>query len=80
MKLVMKLVCLIIGHNKILEEKHENGYSQFFNVCSQCNKKWFNEQLSEKPIIKKVSSKQKIIKINKDQTLTKKVMYNFYVL
>lgn len=72
-------MCLIIGHNKILEEKHENGYSEFFSVCSQCNKKWFNEQLSEKPVIH-TQPKQKITKINHDQNLTKKAMCNFYTL
>ena len=69
----MKLTCLIIGHNKILEGKRENGYSQFFNVCSQCNKKWFNKQLSEEPKIQRVSSKQKITKTNQAQNFTKKV-------
>ena len=76
----MKLTCLIIGHNKILDKKHENGYSEFYHVCSQCNKTWFNEQLSEKPKIQNTSSKQKTIKTNYNQNSAKKTTCNFYAM
>ena len=76
----MKLTCLIIGHNKILDKKCENGYSEFFHVCSQCNKTWFNEQLSEKPKISNTTSKQKIIKTTNNQDSIKKSTCNFYTL
>jgi len=41
------ILCLITGHNKILERKKENGKEKYYTVCSQCNKKWYNKQLSE---------------------------------
>jgi len=49
MKILRFLGCMIIGHNKILEHRIENGYDIYFTICSQCGKKWHMEQLSEIP-------------------------------
>ena len=40
---------MIIGHNKILEHRIEDGYDVYFTICTQCNKKWKMKELSEKP-------------------------------
>jgi len=40
---------MIIGHNKILEHRIEDGYDVYFTICSQCGKKWHMRQLSEMP-------------------------------
>lgn len=43
----MELICLIAGHNKVLDVKHENGSSKYYTVCSDCHKKWPVKQLNE---------------------------------
>jgi hypothetical protein len=49
MKLGWIILCLIVGHNKVLHVNKEVGYFQYFTVCSQCHRKWLNNQLTKKP-------------------------------
>lgn len=51
MKPPVLLFCLVFGHNKILEVQRKNGYSKYYTLCTQCKKRWFNKQLSDKPKI-----------------------------
>ena len=44
----MELICLIAGHNKVLDLKQENGSSKYYTVCSDCHKRWPDEQLNER--------------------------------
>ena len=81
----MRLLCWIIGHNKILEVQRRDEYVFYFDICSQCNKRWLNAQLSDEPKIAKpeIKKKQKVIvhpeqKINNKQLV--KIKPNFYVL
>ncbi len=46
----MKLLCLLIGHNKILEVEREGEGTKYFETCSQCNKKWLISALTVQPI------------------------------
>jgi len=41
--------CLVIGHNKVLEHWIEAGYTVFFSVCTQCNKRWQIKDLGINP-------------------------------
>ena len=81
------ILCLIVGHNKVLHVNNEGGYSRYFTVCSQCHRKWLNNQLTNKP---RTSFKSESIKI-RAQTKTiiikspqrkvqKKQAVNFYLL
>ena len=83
----MRFICWIIGHNKILESKHQDEYVFYFDVCSQCHKRWLNTQLSDKPKIAKpvIEKKQsKIVQPNlqreRQKLMIQKVKANFYVL
>lgn len=81
----MRLTCILTGHNKFLEKKIEDGHEIFYTVCSQCNQRKFNENLSDKPPIQPVkkpilvitkSIKQKII--SGKRNLPKNTKGNFY--
>ena len=48
---LMQILCLIIGHNKYLEIERVNNSEQFFDVCSQCKKKWKNKDLTKSTTI-----------------------------
>ena len=52
------LICLIIGHNKILESNKNRKFTMYFSKCSQCEKKWLPKKLNEssKIIFKKYPS------------------------
>ena len=87
MNWIKRLFCLIFGHYKILQLKKEKGLSNYYTVCCQCNKRWLNKQLSDKPLklktysIKMVSHGQKImIKSAIITKMQKKQKINFYVL
>ena len=65
----------------------KNGYSIYFTVCSQCNKKWLNKELSEKPTIQfnkqsiKFRGQGKKIMIKKISKMTpRKNEVNIYVI
>ena len=85
----MRIICWFIGHNKILEVRHEVDYIEYFDVCTQCHKSWLNKQLSDLPkvskrkIVKKpvkVIAKPNFQKIVQKPMQIKKAMVNFYVL
>ena len=85
----MRFVCWFIGHNKILEVKHEDGDSTFYDVCSQCHKRWLNKELNVIPKIAKpkivnepmkVLVKPNLANIRQKQLLIQKAKANFYVL
>ena len=84
----MRWLCWIIGHNKMLEVRHEDEYVFYFDVCSQCHKRWLNKQLSDRPkiatsVIEKkktqVVVKQNLEKVHQKQMLLK-AKAHFYVL
>ncbi len=81
----MKLACILTGHNKFLEKKIEDGHEMFYTVCSQCNQRQFNENLSDKPKMQPVkksiqvmqeSVKQNIISVK--HNLPRHTKGNFY--
>ena len=80
------LFCLAFGHNKILEKKTKNGYSTYFTLCTQCERKWNHKQLSEKPVFKIYRIKMKghgktILVKNIPQIIpSKKERVNIYAL
>ena len=85
----MRFLCWFIGHNKTLEVKFEDGYSTFFDVCSQCHKRWLNKELSDIPkitkpkIVKepmKILVKPNLVKVRQKQLLIQKSKANFCVL
>jgi len=85
----MRIICWFIGHNKMLEVRHEVGYIEYYDVCTQCHKSWLNKQLSDLPIISKpkiVKKSMKVIakpilqKIAQKPIQIKKAMVNFYVI
>lgn len=84
----MRFICWFIGHNKILEAKHQDEYVFYFDVCSQCHKQWLNTQLSDKPKIAKPVIEKKQTKLIVKPSLQKiqqkqmiqKAKANFYVL
>lgn len=43
----MRLLCWLIGHNKTLERKLERGFENYYTICTQCKKSWFNAELSK---------------------------------
>ncbi len=49
MKILRFIGCMIIGHNKILEHRIQDGHDIYFTICSQCGKKWHMKQLSGMP-------------------------------
>ena len=84
----MKFICWFIGHNKILETQRHDEYVFYFDVCSQCNKRWLNNQLSDKPKIGKpvIEKKQTTIIVRPtlkripQKQMIQKAKANFYVL
>ena len=80
----MRLICWLIGHNKIQEIRHRVNYIEYFDVCTQCHKSWKNKQLSDLPkMIKKpvkVITKPNLQKLVEKPILIKKTIVNFYVL
>jgi hypothetical protein len=48
MRFIRYILCLIIGHNKVLQTKKYDMCYTYFSICTQCNKKWFDKHLSEK--------------------------------
>ena len=87
MRLGWAILCLIVGHNKILYANKTKGRSQYFTVCSQCQRRWFNEQLSDKPNSSfksqsiKIRAHVKTIIVNVPQRkMIKKQTVNFYLL
>ena len=88
MKPLMLIFCLVLGHNKVLETRKENGYTIYYNVCTQCEMRRINKQLSEKPkalfkvhCIKMRAHGQKIVvKTIPISVPRKKSKVNFYVL
>ena len=82
----MRFICWFIGHNKILEVKYEDDNSIFYDICSQCHKRWLNKELSVIPKIAKpkiVKEPMKILvkpNIRQKQLLIQKAKANFYVL
>ena len=92
MKILRYLGCMIIGHNKVLEHRIEDGYDVYFTICTQCNKKWKMKELSEKPqaIIKthtiKIRAHGKIIptliepEIAIPKKIHKKQLVNIYLI
>ena len=85
MRIYRFILCLIIGHNKILSS--DEKYLRYHSECTQCGKKWNNKQLSKK--CAQFSSQKitlvgggKIVMIGQKQTelKAKKRNYNFYVL
>ncbi len=47
----MKLVCLLMGHNKILESIQDNGEFEYYTQCSQCHKNWRKKESFKFPKI-----------------------------
>jgi len=92
MKILRYLGCMIIGHNKVLEHRIEDGYDVYFTICTQCNKKWKMKGLSEKPqaIIKthtiKIRAHGKIIPTSIEPEIAipkkthKKQLVNIYLI
>jgi len=91
-KIIHFIGCIIIGHNKIMENWIEGGYNVYFTVCTQCGKRWRMKELSEKPniVIKthslKMRAQGKKVEVPVAQRLIitrktrKKQSVNFYVL
>ncbi len=87
MKLKWVILCLIIGHNKVLHVKKETGCIQYFTVCSQCQRSWKNNQLSEKSQSSfksqniKIRAHVKTVIVNRPEIrVSKKQTVNFYLL
>ena len=88
MRIHWRLLCLIIGHNKILVEKRESQFSNYHTCCTQCHVKWFDSKLFKKPskqfqrkIIQiKGHGKLVVFKPQFKKTPSKKSMLNFYLL
>ncbi len=87
MRLGWAILCLIIGHNKILKIKNEAGCSQYFTLCTQCHRRWINHQLSDKPHPSfkchsiKIRAHIKTVITNPPQRkIQKKSSVNFYLL
>jgi len=86
--MTMRFICWFIGHNKILEVQHQDDYVFYFDVCSQCHKRWLNSQLSDKPKIAKPVIEKKQTKVIVQPNLQRiyqkqmiqKAKVNFYVL
>lgn len=47
----MRLICLLMGHNKILESIEDNGKFEYYTKCSQCNKNWRKKESFKFPKI-----------------------------
>ena len=88
MKLWSYLICLIIGHNKILESKKEGRFTTHYSKCSQCEKKWFAKKLIKAPKIKfkkhsikmRAQGKKMVIKKIQQEIIIKRPKVNFYAL
>jgi hypothetical protein len=88
MKILGYLGCLVFGHNKVLENWIEGGYRTYYSVCTQCERRWHQKELSEKPrrVIKTHSFKMigqgQKIQIKKVPKIIqqKKLLVNFYVI
>lgn len=85
MRLRWAILCLIVGHNKMVYVNEAKGYSQYFTVCSQCKRKWLNEQLSDKPNTFKshsikIRAHVNIIITNTPRSINEKQAVNFYLL
>lgn len=55
----MRLLCWVIGHNKTLERTLEDGFENYYTVCSQCGKRWLDTELCRPLPVKKKQEKQK---------------------
>ena len=87
MKFAHYVLCLIIGHNKVLQKNDCNGYYTYFTICVQCNKKWKNKSLSEPPksfkvetVTLKAQRQDTIIKTKNSKKINKIFKVNFYAL
>ena len=88
MKIWNYLICLIIGHYKILESKNYGKHTIHYSKCSQCEKKWLTKRLSYIPKIKfkkysikmRAQGKKIIIKKINQEIVANKPKVNFYAL
>ncbi len=88
MKKLAFVLCLIIGHNKILEARKEERFTTYHTTCTQCQKKWFTKKLGAIPKIKfkkssikmRAHGQKMIIKTVQERVLLKTQKVNFYVL
>ena len=79
MKIMWYLLCLIIGHNKILQKWTNEENMSFYDLCTQCQKTWHLHQVQKKSIVKeqpkKIENKEIVV-----QAKPIKKAANFYVL
>ena len=88
MKILWKVFCLFVGHNKIIKA-HENGIGlEYSSFCTQCHAQWKRPGFMKKNerkfsvTILQLKGQAKILPIprKKNRVKSKKSVVNFYLL